>query len=85
MYPSASPFIYILHFLVVCICIVAAIFAGVSMGQPLAILSLLALKFLPEVPLVPEPEMQPEDPPLYHGEDTPGPLGFLTPAERAEQ
>lgn len=82
MYPSKTPFIYVLHFLVILVILGGALFLGYVHAQPLAMLSLLALKFLPEVHLIPEPEVQEER--LYDGQGAAGFLAALTEQERRD-
>jgi hypothetical protein len=61
MFPSHTPTLYVLQTLVVVLAITAAMFVGWALAQPLCVLSLLALQYLPDVPLVQMPE------PVYFG------------------
>jgi hypothetical protein len=57
MFPSQNPKVYVLLLLAVFVLIAGAIAAGVVLQQPLALLALLGLRFLPElgeIPLVPQ-------------------------------
>lgn len=75
MYPSRVPFLYVLHLMIVACAIMLGIYVGaVVLEQPLALLLILALNYLPEIPLVPEPGAEEEDPSEYDGSDNP--VGF---------
>lgn len=76
MYPSRVPFLYVLHLLIIACAIMLGIYVGVViLGEPLTLLLILALNFLPEVPLVPEPDAEEGSRPgEYDGGDNP--VGF---------
>lgn len=57
MFPSHNPFVFVLHFIVVLVAILGTLVLGIHLNQPLAALSLLALQYLPQVPITPSPEM----------------------------
>lgn len=83
MFPSKIPVVYVVHMVIVGIAIIAAIMVGHFLNQPLALLSLLALNFLPsspqEFPLVPQGAQDEEDSnDDYDGSST---FGFSAPAE----
>lgn len=79
MYPSKFPVIYILQLLIIGAVIGGSIYFGVvHLGQPLAILAVMALKFIPDFPLVPEPEGASE----YSGS---GRMGFLREEELPQE
>lgn len=54
MFPSKTPLLYILHVGAILVCIVVALLVGLALKEPLALLSLLCLKLIPEFPLMPQ-------------------------------
>lgn len=76
MYPSRIPFLYVLHLMIIACAIVFGVYVGaVILGEPLALLLILALNFLPDLPLVPEPGAEEgQEPGEYDGGDNP--IGF---------
>lgn len=80
MYPSRVPLLYVLHLLIIASAIMLGVYVGcVVLGQPLALLLVLALNFLPEIPLVPEPGGDDDSEDDYSAEGKP--MGF-TPESR---
>lgn len=82
MYPSKNPMLYVLQMLTIVLVIMSGMFYGcVVLHEPLSLLLILGLHYIPEFPLVPEDDQEnEEDSPLYDGGDSTTPLGF-TPQE----
>ncbi len=75
MFPSKSPLLYIIHMAIILVTIMCAILVGAwHLNQPLALLSLLALNFIPDWPLVQQMPAEEEEieEPGYAGKGTTG-------------
>lgn len=77
MYPSKNPMLYVLQMLTVACAIMFGMYYGcVILREPLSLLLILGLHYIPEFPLVPEGDQEDEDDePLYDG-DPAKPVGF---------
>jgi hypothetical protein len=62
MFPDQAPVFYIAQLVIVAVAVLASLFVGWALAQPLALLSLLALQYLPSPQLlVPQQPFSMED------------------------
>lgn len=78
MYPSKTPLLFVLHFLVVFLTVITAMVLGMGvLKNPMAILAVFGLFFLPSFPVMEPPqESEPEPGPETGVYDGSGRLGF---------
>lgn len=77
MYPSRVPVLYVLTLLAIALVLMLGIYVGtVVLHEPLSLLLVLGLNFLPEFPLVPNPEPEEEEDPGYEGAPETREAGF---------
>ncbi len=82
MYPSQNPLLYIIHTVGILLIIALCLWFGLQTNQPLALLSVLALSYLPEWPLVQNMNDDDDEDPGYDGGSKFGFTNSTGPASR---
>jgi hypothetical protein len=79
MFPTRVPLVYVIHLAIIGLAVLGVVGVAAWLETPLlALAALFGLNWIPEFPLVPEPEKDATDGSEYDG--TPG-FGFAAPVE----